>query len=137
MNNCWANNCEEEAKVDGYCEKHHRQRQKHEAQDKVRDKVREALETLKQVASDRELHGVFAVEVNRMHRTEQQLVMGTVMEMLQHWADQCANGTGYYDARNEDTVTMAYEMLGYLRKVRPNNFMMDRDGAYRWHLAYI
>lgn len=100
-------------------------------------KVQDALEALQRLGNDTRIRDRVCTEVNRMHRTEQQLLMGTIMEILEGWAKQYEKGApkkggGWYDPRNEDTVEMAYAMVTHLKTVKPNNFFNGR-----WHLAYI
>jgi len=47
--------------------------------------------------------------ISREHRTNQQLIAGFILEMLQYWSDQYEAGN--YDLRNKATCEMANDVM--------------------------
>jgi hypothetical protein len=47
--------------------------------------------------------------ISREHRTNQQLIAGFLLEMLQHWSNEYEAGN--YDLRNEATCEMAHDVM--------------------------
>ena len=47
--------------------------------------------------------------ISREHRTNQQLIAGFVLELLEHWSNEYESGN--YDLRNEATCEMAHDVM--------------------------
>ena len=58
----------------------------------------------------------FATGILRQHRTLQQMIFTCFMKCVKAWAEQKAKG--WFDARNEYTVTVSTEIVDKVEEVR-------------------